>query len=119
MLRSVDGKIKGFVIEPHPKPVNGPPHPGEQRGRRGVDLELELRRGHRASPACHGTDVNGNPAYFGADPYEDFVQRVVANKRFQAWDIDGPETAEPGPGIGLLHHHLGIARPSCVTLHSA
>ena len=31
----------------------GPPDPVERRGCRVVDGELEPRRGHRASPACH------------------------------------------------------------------
>jgi hypothetical protein len=64
------------------------------------------------NPACHGTDASGQPAYFEDDQYQDFVQRVVANQRFRAWDSDGPASTPPGADVGLLHHHLWLVRDS-------
>ena len=54
-LRSVDSEIKGCVTEPRICRSGGTavPDPVGRRECRVVDGELEPRRGHRASPACH------------------------------------------------------------------
>ena len=36
----------------------------------------------------------------------DFVRLALAHRRFAAWDRQGPDPAEPDPGVGILHHYL-------------
>ena len=42
--------------------------------------------------------------------YERFCGLVVGNRRFGAWDADGPDPSAPGPDVGVLYHHLVHAR---------
>jgi hypothetical protein len=67
---------------------------------------LDLIRTRFRNPACHGT------AAFDADGYGEFARLVVANQRFAAWHVAGPDPPEPPAGIGILHHHWHHMRES-------
>jgi hypothetical protein len=56
------------------------------------------------NPACHGRGS------FDALRYEQFVRLVVSHQKFGGWDLSGPVPAAPGPGTGILHHHLAQSR---------
>jgi hypothetical protein len=65
---------------------------------------LDTVRDKFRNPACHGTRT------FDEQGYEAFVRLVLARQRFAAWDALGPDPAEPGPEVGVFHHHLSLSR---------
>jgi hypothetical protein len=67
---------------------------------RQLGASLDAIRTRYRNPVCHGT------ATFDVTEYEQFVQLVVANRRFVAWDTAGPVPAEPDGRAGVFHHHL-------------
>jgi hypothetical protein len=67
---------------------------------RKLDASLESIRTRFRNPADHAERL------FDAAAYDQFARLVVANRRFAAWDIDGPDPSDPDPGTGILYHHL-------------